>query len=178
MEGRTSSKRLHIRDRVTGQMFLVDTGQIFRCFPLFAKLAASQARLDYSPRTIPESIHTVSHNRSLDLGLKRPLRWNFTIAAVPYAIIGADLLSHYGLLVDLRRRVLVDSLTGLYIHATIKRVEFTSTSSVDHASTYSNLLKQFPEITGNSRVSPPTKGDVYHYIDSSGFQTTAAFKPG
>ena len=149
-------------------MFLVDTGADISLLPVVHKIrgeptsfklfAANDTRIN----TYGESF------RSLDLGLRRPLRWNFTIADVPYAIIGADLLSYFGLSVDLRKRVLVDSLTGLQVHASIKRVEFTSTNTIDHASTYSGLLLQFPEITGNSRVAPPTGGDVYHYIDTTG----------
>ncbi|XP_076642261.1 uncharacterized protein LOC143353100 [Halictus rubicundus] len=40
-------------------------------------------------------------------------------AAVPYPIIGADLLTHHGLTVDLKRRRLIDSATGLFVLAGI-----------------------------------------------------------
>ena len=45
---------------------------------------------------------------SLDFGLRRDISWNFRVAAVPYPIIGADLLSHFSLTVDLRRRKLIN----------------------------------------------------------------------
>lgn len=47
----------------------------------------------------------------LNLGLRRDFTWNFCVAAVPRPIIGADLLSHYGLVVDLKNRKLVDLKT-------------------------------------------------------------------
>jgi hypothetical protein len=37
---------------------------------------------------------------SLNLGLRRDFTWRFVVADVQTAIIGIDLLSHFGLLVD------------------------------------------------------------------------------
>ncbi|GFY37362.1 transposon Ty3-G Gag-Pol polyprotein [Trichonephila inaurata madagascariensis] len=48
---------------------------------------------------------------NIDLGLRRNLSWKFLIAFVPIPIIGADLLENFGLLVDLKRRNLIDSVT-------------------------------------------------------------------
>ncbi|CAB0043628.1 unnamed protein product, partial [Trichogramma brassicae] len=53
------------------------------------------------------------HSLTLNLGLRRPFEWTFTIARVDVAIIGADLLSHFGLLIDLRNRRLLDNQTSL-----------------------------------------------------------------
>ncbi|GFT13168.1 uncharacterized protein NPIL_201091 [Nephila pilipes] len=46
----------------------------------------------------------------LDLGLRRVFQWPFIFAPVSQPIIGADFLSHYRLLVDIRHECLVDSL--------------------------------------------------------------------
>ena len=46
--------------------------------------------------------------REINIGLPHRLRWNFTVADVPHSIIGADLLSHYHLLPDLKLKKLVD----------------------------------------------------------------------
>lgn len=45
---------------------------------------------------------------SLDLGLRRDFTWSFMVADVQEPIIGADLLAHFGLLVDCRNRRLLD----------------------------------------------------------------------
>jgi hypothetical protein len=50
---------------------------------------------------------------SLDLGLRRDFTWRFIIADVTQAIIGADFLSHYGLVVNLRKKRLLDETTSL-----------------------------------------------------------------
>lgn len=47
---------------------------------------------------------------SLDLSLRRTLKWRFTVTDVNTLIIGVDLLSHYGLLVDSRNKRLIDTI--------------------------------------------------------------------
>lgn len=157
-----------MRDRVTGQSFLIDTGADISLLPANPKIdvkpsgrklfAANETRID----TFGESL------RELNLGPRRPFRWNFCIAAVPHAIIGADLLKHYGLLVDLGRRRLIDSATKLYTLAVARVVPFQAVSSVVPGSGFAGLLAEFPEITGSSRVAPPGDQDVLHYIMTTG----------
>jgi len=52
-------------------------------------------------------------SRTLNLGLHRDLAWRFVVANVQVPIIGVDLLSHYGLLVDCKNNRLLDGLTSL-----------------------------------------------------------------
>lgn len=49
--------------------------------------------------------------RDLDFKLRRRIRLNFIMPAVPYAILGADILVHYGLVVDLQNLRLIDLST-------------------------------------------------------------------
>lgn len=163
-----SENRLHVRDRTTGQRFLIDTGADISLFPADPKIgvkpsgrklfAANGSRID----TFGESL------RELDLGLRRVFRWNFCIAAVPYAIIGADLLKHYGLIVDLKKRRLVDTATRMYSLAVSRSVPASSVNSVNPGSKFAELLAEFPEITGSSPLAPPGERDVLHYIMTTG----------
>ncbi|GBN42487.1 Retrovirus-related Pol polyprotein from transposon 17.6 [Araneus ventricosus] len=50
---------------------------------------------------------------SFDLGLERKLQWPFVIADITKPIIGADFLQQFGLLVDLKKRCLLDPITNL-----------------------------------------------------------------
>ena len=93
------SKRLHVRDRISGKSFLIDTSADISLVPANPK---------------PQ----------------RPNSWSFCIADVPHPIIGADLLSHYGLLVDLKRSRLVDSSTNIYTLAVVKDVSVDSIFAV------------------------------------------------
>lgn len=66
----------------------IKTADDQRCY-LFA---ANGTRIDtYGQRNI-----------TLNFGLRRKFDWPFTIANVTRAIIGADFLKHYGLMVDLQ----------------------------------------------------------------------------
>ena len=50
---------------------------------------------------------------TLNLGLCRPFRWVFTVADVCHPILGADILRHHGLLIDIKHKILMDSTTDL-----------------------------------------------------------------
>jgi hypothetical protein len=47
----------------------------------------------------------------LNLGLRRDFTWRFMVADVTHPLIGADFLSHFGLLVDCRNNRLLDGTT-------------------------------------------------------------------
>ena len=173
VEGQATSRRLHIRDPLSGQSFLVDTGTDISLLPANPKIRGqpSQLKLFAANNT---HIDTFGESfRTLDFGLRRPVKWNFTIAKVPYAILGADLLTHYGLLVDLRRRCIFDAETGISISAVFRTVPKVSIGTVDPLSTYAKVLADFPEITRTSSLTPPESGSVYHYISTTGSPVSA-----
>ena len=87
---------------------------------------------------------------------------------VPYPIIGADLLAHYGLLPDLRHRRLIDPLTKVIANGHVKAVSFSSISTIHRSSRYTKILADFPEITGVTQIVRKMPGGVYHYIMKSG----------
>ena len=167
-EGPRLSKRLHVRDRISGKSFLIDTGADISLVPAnpkacgkpssFKLFAANNSLIS----TYGESLLT------LNLGIRRPIRWSFCIADVPHPIIGADLLSHYGLLVDLKRNRLVDPSTNVYSLAVVKEVSFDSIFAVVPGSECAKILADFPEITGVSKPTVPRNSDVFHHILTSG----------
>jgi hypothetical protein len=52
----------------------------------------------------------------LDFGLRREYSWHFVIADVTAPIIGSDFLCFYKLLVDMRNRRLIDSITKFTVN--------------------------------------------------------------
>ncbi|XP_036322026.1 uncharacterized protein K02A2.6-like [Rhagoletis pomonella] len=101
-------------DKATGDRFLIDTGSDISVYPYRGP----------SKQLVPLSYQLFAANGTpintygtkmliLNLGLRRDLPWRFVIADVTRPIIGADLLSHFGLLVDLKRKSLTDGLTGI-----------------------------------------------------------------
>lgn len=108
------SKRLFVKDRSSGQQFLIDTGSDISLLPCNGGTNIQSSNfVIYAANNLP--IKTFGERqRTLNLGLRRPIVWNFCLASVPYPIIGADLLAAHGINVDLRGRRLIDGLTGLH----------------------------------------------------------------
>ncbi|KOX80085.1 hypothetical protein WN51_08989 [Melipona quadrifasciata] len=68
---------------------------------------------------------------TLDLGLRRPYTWKFTVAQVQQPIIDADFLQYHGLLVDLRNRRIIDDYTKLQQLAQISTNNFQSITTLE-----------------------------------------------
>ena len=101
--------------------------------------------------------------RVVDVGLKRDHAWTFIVADVKQAIIGADFLIHYSLLVDLKSRCLRDMQTGLAIplltHPTTKR------APVKHGITHKIVTKGHPVFTCPRRLAPDKLVTAKHEFD-------------
>ena len=100
----TSSGHLFITDRVSKRRYLVKTGSDLCVFPR-KLLPGRRERTDYNlyaanGTTIPTYGWT---SQNLNLGLRRDFTWRFVVADVQIPIIGVDLLSFYGLLIDCRQ---------------------------------------------------------------------------
>ena len=103
----------------------------------------------------------------LDLGLRRAFTWKFIIADVAKPIIGADLLNHFGLLVDLRRRQLLDTTTSLISTGRIAAGEPDSVRTIVSDSSYHQLLAKHPDLTRPTAIPHKVKHDVVHYINTT-----------
>ena len=114
---------------------------------------------------------------SLNLALRREFRWAFTIADVRHAIIGADFLSHYGLLIDLKGRCLADPLTkiatqGLLHPADVHTVSMASRvihTDAPAGAKYAELLRDYEDLSQPKMVIiPDTVAPVAHHIVTTG----------
>lgn len=85
---------------------------------------------------------------TVNLGLRRDFISDFIIADVTKPIIGADFLSHFDLLVDLKRKYLRDDISGLSVpgnsHSTPAEI---SSKAVESNSAFMQLLREFADIT-------------------------------
>lgn len=107
---------------------------------------------------------------SLDLGLRRKFDWNFVVANVSRPIIGADFLKNFGLLVDVGRKRLTDSITSLSSIASITVAPTTQICTIasDIDPIFVAMLKQFESITKPNLDAHSAKHDVLHYIETQG----------
>ncbi|XP_026467883.1 uncharacterized protein LOC113371476 [Ctenocephalides felis] len=76
----------------------------------------------------------------LDLSLRRPFTWQFTIADVATAIIGADLQGHYNLLINLKGKRLTDTSTGLTSDGKVLKADIINISTIDRQQPFKDLL--------------------------------------
>lgn len=166
-EGRQLSARLHVFDRVTTETFLVDTG---------AEISLLPVRDDRNAKPGDLKLYAVNNTRidtygerfrTLHLGI-RPITWIFCVAAVPYPIIGADLLKRYGLLVDLKGKSLIDPQVNSFTRGVIKQVATLSMSTIDSSTKFVEILQEFPGVVGIEQPPIIKWSDVFHHIVTTG----------
>lgn len=165
----TNTCRLHIVDRRTNFKFLIDSGSDISCIPApkkANKLKPDSLQLFAANET---KIFTYgSKTLQLDFGLRRNYEWKFLIAAVPTPIIGADFLKHFGILVDLQNRKLIDTTTKLSRIGIQSQNDVSSVKLVSSSSDYHKILSEFPNILEVSQGPKQVKHATVHYIETKG----------
>lgn len=166
----TGSHRLSVTDSKSGHSFLVDTGANVSVFPRYKKLNNSECadyKLYAANGSVIKTYGTVS--LILDLKLSRTFRWEFIIADIKQPILGADFLTHFNLLVDLRARRLIDKITNCSTIASIVNYdESYAVKTIDDNHPMYELLSRFPDITKPSCYKGTTSQAVYHHIETEG----------
>ena len=105
---------------------------------------------------------------SLRLGSKH-YQWPFLIAAVERPLLGSDFLRHSGLLVDVRRRQLVQAETFATVPLEVTNRSSTQLGSLDDSDNcYARLLADFPDLTSPTFSQPEVKHGVMHHIPTTG----------
>jgi len=170
-----------VTDVLSGRKFLVDTGAFRSLFPATAK---DRNR----PSTHPSNIKLIAANgstiptygtRTIPIqAAERSFSWDFIIADVKTPLLGADFLSHYGLLVDVANRKLLDVATfrstPLGSHRRCPEI-----CSVRTDTPYDTLSQEFPEaFRPELRQKPgsPAKHGIFHYIKTTGPPVHSRFR--
>ncbi len=106
---------------------------------------------------------------TLNIGLRRTFRLVFIIANVKQAILGADFLHHFGLVVDVRHRTLLDSTTHLRVNGLASSLSSGITRTrQDTNNPFLSLLSDFPGVTEACIANLPIKHSVTHHITTTG----------
>nr|VZI42314.1 unnamed protein product [Spirometra erinaceieuropaei] len=164
------TRRLFLWDRIAGAKFLVDSGAEVSVVP--PTPAERKTRSSFCLTAANNSSIPTFGQRSitLDLGLRRIFRWVFIIADVSVALIGADFLAHFNLLVDLKKRRLVDCITDLHarcqsdVNLCVNPLTVMPISDCP----FHSRLRQFPRLTNTSFREVDIKHTVTHHISTTG----------
>lgn len=165
---RSRTQLLYIKDVSSGKHFLVDTGAMISIYPATRQdkyTGKSDVVLHAANGTIIRTYGTRKISLSID-AKKYP--WEFVIADVKRPLLGADFLSAYSFLVDVKGQRLVDSCTFQTLPLFHVTGSASSVQSVSSTNEFRNLLKRYPSILTPTFSSPTSTHGVYHYIPTNG----------
>lgn len=167
--GNQLSHRLRIFDRTSQFRFLIDTGSDVSIIP------ASSREKSHGPSTFQlhaangSTIRTYGNRFvTMDLGLRRRFTWNFLIADVTTAIIGADFLAYFDILVDLGSHRLIDGKTKLHSTGGLTQAVLHGVTMIDVGHPFRDLLVEYREITTPPTMRSEIKHNVTHHIQTKG----------
>jgi hypothetical protein len=105
------------------------------------------------------------------LGLRREFAWRFVVAAVEQPLLGADFLSYFGLVVDLKNRLLKDETTSLA--STVASVDVSHGShsiavALNSECEFQKILTEFPMLPNPNLSCSKTSLCTKHHILTSG----------
>lgn len=168
-DGLEVSPRLHVTDKITGLTFLIDTGADISLLPASRSRETATAKPLILYAVNGSQVKTYGQKLlSLDLGIRRPISWHFTVADVSRPVIGADLLKTYGLIVDIQGERLIDRITLLKIPGFRRRISYVAVKTLDSSSVHHRILADFPEITREPQIPTERTHGIHHHIETRG----------
>ncbi|UYV68177.1 K02A2.6-like, partial [Cordylochernes scorpioides] len=166
---RLSQSPIICDDKNTGLRFLVDSGADISIIPPKDKnrMPSSDYKLYAANGT--EIVTYGTKVRNLDIGLRRQFQWPFVIANTNRAIIGADFLNNFGLIIDIKNKRLIDGINNLSIRGVIQSIsDMGNISTLNSSSKVSAILTKYPNLCRPPADFVEAKHSVKHYIPTRG----------
>lgn len=158
-------QRLSLVNPATRIKLLIDTGADISILPKTASNEKDKSRQRYLLAANNTRISTYGTRRlTLTLGLPKQLEWEFTIADVDSAIIGADFLHFFGLLVDIRGQRLIEQASACAIKCKPSASTAPSIKILQIEPPFWNIVNQFPNITKLDNKSHITTATTHHIL--------------
>ena len=148
--GLTKTKTLSVRERLSGRLFLADSGADVSVFPATAsdKLASEGSCSLRAANGSGIKTFGTSTRHLVFPGVS--FTHKFILANVTRPLLGADFFDAHELCVDFKRKRLVrfvDNEVDCAIQATFARTDpFSSFQVVKSAGEFQSLLQEFPEV--------------------------------
>ncbi|GFX86826.1 transposon Tf2-11 polyprotein [Trichonephila clavipes] len=164
------TSRLFLLDRKSGQKVLIDSGSeicVIPPSPTMNKSPQSNFSLFAANNTKIPAYGMV--RKELNLGLRRPFIWTFIIADVSSPIIGADFLKHFNLLIDFKKKRLMDVETSLFTPCGFfSNIVQPSILTVNANISFKNILEEYPDLSNPSLISKSASHGTVHHIITTG----------
>lgn len=161
------SRRLFIQDKTNNIRFLLDSGADISVLPKkYFREYRNKNDLILSAANGAEIFTYGYKSLTVDLGLRRSFTFPFVIATVDNAIIGADFLFKFNLLLDIRGRRILDQTTGLNNLCSYQVSTVLLPKLFLIGNGFEHILREFPSIQMPPDFTKPIKHDVQHYIDT------------
>lgn len=165
------STRLFLFDSTTNNSFLIDTGADISVLPptpeerkqnstsVFNLIAANGTPIKtFGKRHI-----------SVSIGLRRLFPWTFTVADVSRPIIGADFLTFFNLLVDLKGQALIDRLTTVRSPGKLIMDHTPTITALKSGNTFHQLIQSYGDLMeSSSSTIAKTAHNIVHHIETKG----------
>ncbi|XP_055941785.1 uncharacterized protein LOC129971835 [Argiope bruennichi] len=164
--------RLFVKDKKnTGLRFLVDSGADVSLIPATHRNKTIDDFKLYAANGTEIPTYGIKI-LNLNLGLGREFKFPFILAKVDKAIIGADFLTKFKLLIDIHNKQLINGITKLSVRYHVTTVSVDDViSTLDKTSKYANLLQQYPNFTKPNLTVSKFEHDVEHFITTKGQPT-------
>ena len=165
------SKLFRIHDSQSGESYLIDTGAEISLLPpsdYDRKFRNKGPPLRAANNTDIASFG--ERTKTLNLGTNS-LSWSFRVADVSQPILGADFLCHHGLLVDVRRRRLINAETFETTEACTvsdKAIRVYVVKSYSAAQDFERLVDDRPDLTRPTFSNAAPRHGVEHHIVTEG----------
>lgn len=162
---------LFVSDRTTGIRFLVDSGAQISLIPA-TRADKLKGPHKLTLQAVNKSLIQTYGQRclTLNLGLRRVFTHFFVLADVEKAILGADFLHKFGLLIDVHRRCLTDPKTNTQSPGAIHNVIplCPTVANTEDNPMFCELLKKFESITKPAFHKDRLPHNITHHIATSG----------
>ncbi|KAL7290079.1 hypothetical protein TKK_0015807 [Trichogramma kaykai] len=168
-----NSVRLHIRDRESGRVYMIDSGAEISVIPRPIDWKASSVNFGVkAANQLPIRVFG-TENLIVNLDEDFIFPWTFVVADVPYPIIGGDILSRFHLLPDLTCKCLLDAANNrvgdCYISQYADDEPLVAGISLDLGSDpFAHIFKRYPDVIGLIPPKPIIDSEVFHYIETDG----------
>ena len=159
---------LYVRDRNSGQTFLIDTGARVSVFPATGAdthSGNSGPQLEAANGTLIRSHRSRNITLSLD-GCS--FNWTFVIADVTQPLLGADFLHSFDLMVDIKGQRLINTTTFSSVMLNQTTGQYLGIHSVSMDRIYADILAEFPEILTPTFSCSTVRHGVEHFIPTEG----------